>query len=208
MKCSIKIKQIPIFIGIAIALLALSGISVKVRQLMKTQALSNSEIPGNGFYRFSDEEAGYSFEYDPDIITVSAGKDKGEIYNHLSIQFIQIQGYGYQGMVLYVLPNPKSLEPADFLTVDFKGKWKEITPVDISMKSNIGEQIDINGFPAVKTSLSNYLEIESAPFFVYLSYGNKIIGAGPMFGMISSSELAPEAEQVFWNVLYSLILTP
>ncbi|HNC09994.1 MAG TPA: hypothetical protein PLX14_14885 [Anaerolineales bacterium] len=175
---------------------------------MKIQTLPTPEILSNGAYRFSDEEAGYSFEYDPDIITVSVGKDKDETYNHLSIQFNQIQGYGYQGMVLYILPNSQKLPPADFLVTDFKGKWKEITPVDISMKSNIGEQIDINGFPAVKTYLSNYLEIESAPFFVYLSYGNKIIGAGPMFGMISSSELAPEAEQVFWNVLYSLILTP
>jgi hypothetical protein len=166
------------------------------------------EILETGQYRFADDKAGYSFTYQPESLSITIGKDKGEKYNHLSIQFTQIQGRGYQGMILYVLPNPKKLPTEEFLLSEFTGKWKkQPTPTNLE-KVNLGEYFNIDGFTAIKTSAPTYLEIPNSPYFVYIAYGNKIIGASPIYGLMNASELAPESEAIFEQILQTLTLVP
>src|SRR3990172_12945514 len=101
MKTSKKI----LIAGIIIGVLVLFGIfwaasSTKAQSYKHPKPSPTPEILENGWHRFTDEEAGFSFDYPPGSLSISIGKDKGEKYNHLTAQFSSIDGYGYQGMVL------------------------------------------------------------------------------------------------------------
>ncbi|MBI5842602.1 MAG: hypothetical protein HZB19_21135 [Chloroflexi bacterium] len=209
MKTPIKSTILGILIIIIFLLGSVWGISsIKALPSQQPKPSPTPEILENGQYRYTDAQAGYSFTYAPGTLSITASKDKGEKYDHLSIQFKEIKGYGYQGMVLYVLPNPKKLTTEDFLLTEFTGKWKKQSPPTNLTKSDLGERFDIGGYTAIKTSLPNYLEIESAPYFVYVAYGNEIIGTGPLYGLMNATELAPETEKVFLEVLQTLTFLP
>ncbi|NWG05179.1 MAG: hypothetical protein HXY35_00695 [Chloroflexi bacterium] len=206
-----KSKHI-ILIGVIIILFAIAGTwsitTTNAEAYKHPKPSPTPEILETGQYRFADDKAGYSFTYYPESLSITIGKDKGEKFNHLSIQFTQIQGAGYQGMVLYVLPNPKNLSTEEFLLSEFTGKWKkQPTPTSLD-KSNLGKYFNIDEFTAIKTSAPTFLEIPNAPYFVYIAYGNKIIGTGPIYGLMNASKLTPESEAIFEQVLQTLNLVP
>ncbi len=166
------------------------------------------EILKNGLYRFTDAKGGYYFDYPSDALHISVGKNKGEIYDHLTIQFSSVHGYGYQGMMLYVIPNPKKLSLEEFLLHEFKGTWtKQAPPINIQ-KEELGEFLNLNGHTAIKTTLQNYIEIETSPFFIYIHNGDKIIATGPMYGILNGSKVTPASLQLFNQILNTLSFIP
>ncbi|MBL8089149.1 MAG: hypothetical protein KF758_07715 [Anaerolineales bacterium] len=165
------------------------------------------EILENGQYRFADDEVGYSFTYAPQTLSISVGNDRGEQYNHLSVQFAQIDGYGYQGMILYVLPNPNQLSLNEFLLKEFTGRWTKKTPQPNISESDLGEYFTVDGQPAIKTSIPFYIET-GGPFSVFIQNGDTIISMGPMYGLMKASELAPETVVVFERILKTMSFTP
>jgi len=142
----------------------------------------------------------YSFDYPAGSLSISPSKNQGEKYNTLLIQFVEIEGKGYQGMILYVMPNPKKLSIDDFLLKEFGGKWSKKTPRPGLSTVDLGEHFTINGNPAIKTTLSDYIET-GGPFSVFIQNGHRIISAGPMYGVMKSSEVAPETIELFMRIL-------
>jgi len=196
------------FLGIALLILMLSLYSVGASTISHPKPSPTPDVLENGWHQFSDPEAGYSFSYPPDSLSISVGKDKGEKYNHLSIAFLAIEGYGYQGMVLYVLPNPKRIPVEDFLLKEFKGKWTKKSPPLSMSSTELGEFFTVGSNTAIKTTFPVYVEIQTAPFFVYIQNNDKIIATGPMYGLMKSTELAPQTEELFMQLLNTFVFDP
>ncbi|OIN91099.1 MAG: hypothetical protein AUJ21_07840 [Anaerolineae bacterium CG1_02_58_13] len=199
--------------GILIAAVSLLGIlwgisATNAQPYQHPKPSPTPEILENGWYRFADAEAGYSFDYPPSSLSISIGKDKGEKYNHLTAQFSSIDGYGYQGMVLYIIPNPKKLSLEEFLLKEFKGKWTKKLPPENLSQTELGDYLNINGYTAIKTTLPTYVELETAPFFVYIEGRDKIIATGPMYGLMNASEIAPGSVELFMQILATFNLIP
>ena len=104
-----KNKAIGLYLGILIFLVAITLLPKENIFPFQPKTSPTPEIPENGWYRFKDAEAQYYFDYPSDALHISVGKNKGEIYDHLTIQFSSLRGYCYKGMILYVIPNPKKL---------------------------------------------------------------------------------------------------
>lgn len=62
----------------------------------------------NGWYLYTDQEAGYSFSYPPDAL-FQTSKEGAFDYKSAYLQFHIPSMNGYQGMMIQVLSNPESL---------------------------------------------------------------------------------------------------
>ena len=112
-----KNKAIGLLLGILIFLVAIILLPKENIFPFQPKTSSTPEILENGWYRFTDAEAGYYFDYPSDALHISVGKNKGEKYDHVFIQFIGVKGRGSQGMVLIIEPNHKKLSVEDFANV-------------------------------------------------------------------------------------------
>jgi len=209
MKASKNILLAGLIVGILFLFVYLFATSTTNEQLDEhPQPLPTPEILENGLNRYTDAEAGYSFDYPPNSLHIQIGKDKGEKYNHLSAQFSLIDGHDYQGMVLVVHPNPKNLSLEEFLRKKYRNRWAEELPPENLSQTELGEYLNINGQKAIKTTIPYYVEVSTAPFFVYIENGNKIIATGPMYGLMRAPGIAPESVELFMQILVTFRFNP
>jgi hypothetical protein len=212
MSKSKKFLSVWLLLGIVAVLGIAWGISsAEASPFSKPKPSPTPKVLENGWHQFTDAEAGYSFSYLPDSLSISIGKDKGEKYNHLSIQFSKVDGYGYQGMVVRVIPNPKKLSVEDFLLTEFTGisnatSKKKSPPKNLS-SAELGEYFTIGGQRAIKTTIPDY-RYESTPYFFYIQNNDNIIATAPLYGLMNASALAPEAEEVFIQILNTFTFNP
>lgn len=195
-----KLLLLGILLGLAMLPVMQSLFSASAQPSQHPKPSPTPELLENGWYRFTDEEAGYSFSYPAGTLSVSPSKNQGEKYNTLLIQFINIEGKGYQGMILYVMSNPKKLSVDEFLLKEFGGKWSKKTPQPNLSAADLGEHFTLNGKSAIKTTLPAYIET-GGPFSVFIQNGDKIISTGPMYGVLGASEVAPESVELFRQIL-------
>ena len=139
MKTSKKILIAGVLIAAVSIIRILWGLSsAEAKAVPQPQLSPTPRILENGWYEYTDKEAGYSFSYPPGSLYITSGKDKGEKYNHLSIQFVGIKGNGYQGMVVYLMANPKKYSTEEFLLQDYVGVWTKKTPPTNMSKAELG----------------------------------------------------------------------
>ena len=188
----------------ALLLGTLSLFPAKASAVPSPKPSATPEVLENGWYRFTDSEAGYSFDYPRSALHISYGKNKGEKYNHLFIQFTEIKGYGSQGMVLFIGPNPKRLSVEEFLTEFYAKKTKKSSLPPLS-RTDLGEFIIVGGRSAIKTDLVTSELPSSFSFHVVFVNDNKAFITGPTYGLMNASEVAPESEELFMQVLNTFI---
>lgn len=203
-----KFLSIGLLLGIVSVLGILWGISsAEAGTIPRPKPSPTPEVLENGWYRFTDSDAGYYFDYPPNVARISYGKDKGEKYNHVYIQFFGIEEYQSQAMIFVIKPNPKKLSTEEFLIEWYSKKTKKTSQPSFS-KEEMGEFFSVDGEPAIRTELIAKEPPTSYSFHVIFVNGDKAFITGPSYGVMSASAVTPEAEELFTQILNTFTFNP
>jgi len=206
MKTSMKILITVIIIAAVSIIGILWGLSsVEAKAVPQPQPSPTPEILENGWYRFTDPEAGYSFDYPPQAVYISYGKDKGEKYNHVFIDFVEMKGS--QSMILVIQPNPKKLSVEEFLTEWYSKKTKKTSQPSFS-KEEMGEFFSVDGEQAIRTELIAQESPSSYSFHVIFVNGDKVFITGLAYSVMKATAVTPEAEELFTQILNTFTFIP
>jgi hypothetical protein len=206
MNANKKVLILATLIGVALLFGGMwKNAAVNASQSYKPKPTFTPEVLANGLYRFTDTEAGYYFDYPPNVVYLSYGKDKGEKYNHVDIDFTKIGGA--QGMILIVKPNPRKLSAEEFLLEWHSEKTKKSSQSSFS-KEEIGKFFSIGGVSAIQTELIAKEPPSSYSFHVIFTQGDKIFITGPAYGVMRASAVTPEAEALFAQILNTFTFIP
>jgi len=200
MKTSKKSLLIILFLGMALLLGITQINSMNAGLPNKPQPSITPHVLENGWYRFTDAEAGYSFDYPPNNARVEYGKNKGEKYNHVFVEFAGGEEYHSQSMIILIEPNPKKLSTEEFLTEWYSKETKQTTQPSFS-KAEMGEFFSVGNKPAIRTKLIVNAAPTSFLYDVIFVDGDKAFITGPAYGLMSASEVTPEAEKLFRQIL-------
>ncbi len=80
MNTSKKSLLTALLLGIALLFGITQNISANASQPYTPQPSPTPEILENGWVRFTDAEAEYSFDYPPELVLLQTSKNKGNIY--------------------------------------------------------------------------------------------------------------------------------
>ena len=152
----------------------------------------------NGWYLYTDKEAGYSLSYPPDV-HLHTSKEGGLDYKTVHIQFA-IPNAGYQGMTINVLDNAQKL-PIENIVQDVYTRMGEEQPTK-NIQSSM-ESIMIGKISAIKSDFQPSI----VEFTIYIPYGNKVLYAAPVTRM-GLTAFDPKAAELFEEILATLTLEP
>jgi hypothetical protein len=144
--------------------------------IMTQKAIVTPTLPPtaeDGWYIFTDSEAGYSFHYPKDS-HLDFGKPVNHIYNLVTLTYHVPGQKGYHGLLLSVEPNKDKLSSIDFassfVTKQF-GQDAKLSPDAIAKSSNF----QVGKYVAVKVTIPQTL----TDFSLFLSCSDKIIMISP-----------------------------
>ncbi len=200
-----KSLLIAVLLGIGLLFGIAQSISANTSQTYQDSPSPIPEVLEKGWHRFTDEEAGYSFDYPPNAVYISYGKNKGETYNHVFIDFVEMGSS--QGMILTIEPNPNRLSTEEFLTAWYATKTNKTSQPFFS-KEEMGKLFSIDGEQAIQTELVTRELHTSYSFHVIFVNGDKAFITGPVYGVTRSSAVAPEAEDLFMQILETFRFNP
>ena len=207
MKTSKKSLLIVLFLGMALLLGIRQINSVNVSLPNKPQPSITPQVLDNGWYRFADIEAGYSLDYPPNYARVEYGKNKGEKYNHVFVEFFGREAYHSQSMIILIEPNPNKLSVEEFLTAWYSKQTKQTSQPSFS-KAEMGEFFSVGTNPAIRTKLIVNAIPTSYLYHVIFVVGDKAFITGPAYGMMSASAVTPEAEKLFSQIFATFTFIP
>jgi len=202
-----KLLLLGILFGVITLLAMQSLFSASAQPFQRPKPSPTPEVLENGWYRFTDSDAGYYFDYPPNVARISYGKDKGEKYNHVYIQFFGIEEYQSQAMIFVIKPNPRKLSTEEFLIEWYSKKTKKASQPSFS-KEEMGEFFSVDGKPAIQTELIAKEPPTSYSFHVIFVNGDKAFIIGPSYGVMSASAVTPEAEELFTQILNTFRFSP
>jgi len=153
----------------------------------------------NGWYLYTDPEAGYSFSYPPDAhLSVSQGVL--DSYSAVGVAFRLPGVHGYQGMVIRVEPNPRRL-PVDRILAQLYTRSAQKPPPD-NLSSQV-EPITVAGLPAVRTSVLP----TNTEFYILLPHGGKVYMIAPVHGPAAAA-VDSKALGLFYRILTTFTVNP
>ena len=152
----------------------------------------------NGWYQYSDLEAGYSFSCPPET-RVKIGQSR---FGNRSaqLQFRLPGGGSYQGMVIRVEANPQDLPIEQMLAQLYERSAQEIAPEALLRQVEV---ITVAGLPAIKTTILP----TNTEFSILFLYNNRVYTLAPVHGP-AAGEMNPEALELFNQIVETLTITP
>lgn len=155
------------------------------------------ELDDNGWVIYRDAEAGFSLSYPGDLIGHIAAD-----YMTVDIQFRLAGVGGYQGLSIQKHPNPDGKTVEEIAKTIYEETSQRTPPADFSLISKPG-QVSIAGYPATKMIIPSYV----SEFLIFLECGKFTLIIGPVHD--AAAHLAvPQAIDLFYNILSTLVLTP
>ncbi len=189
-----KSLLIGLLLGAALLFGIIKNNSANASQPYKPQPSPTPEILENGWFRFTDPDAGYSIDY-PSNSSLSVSNDIALEYKHVTIIFPTLNGSDYHTMQIIVYANSERL-PFKRIVEDkvYQGKSPKkgddipLTPIKVS------------GFDAVKMVMS--------PFdpAVFISAKSKIYFISLPYDMLSGNPPTAEAIEVFNQILNTFLV--
>lgn len=152
----------------------------------------------NGWYRYTDPELGYSFNY-PSETRVKIGKSR--FGNHSARLQFKLPGVvGYQGMVIRVEGNPNDLPIEQMLAQLYERSAQELAPEELLSQVEV---ITVAGLPGIKTSILP----TNTEFSILFLYNNRVYTLAPVHGS-SANAVDPKALSLFYEVLETFEVKP
>jgi len=153
----------------------------------------------NGWYLYTDPQAGYSFSYPPDA-HLSVSQSVLDSYRTVGVAFRLPGVHGYQGMVIRVEPNPQRL-PVDRILAQLYTRSAQKPPPD-NLSSQV-ESITVAGLPAVRTSVLP----TNTEFYILLPHGDKVYMIAPVHGPAADT-VDSKALSLFYRILTTFTVNP
>jgi len=151
----------------------------------------------NGWYLYTDPQAGYSFSYPPNA-HLSVSQDVDSPYKTVNIAFELPGTYGYQGLVIRVEDNPQRLPFDGFLAQLYVKRIHKPPPDNLP---SLIEPTIIAGLPAFKTSVLP----DVSEFHIFLLHGTKVYEFAPVHDAAVTT-MDPKALALFHRILATFTL--
>jgi hypothetical protein len=197
----VNVTKINFFIGIGLLLgfVLVLGITWRISSgsLISTHKPKPSptpEILENGWYRFTDSEAGYSISY-PSNAEITVSEDKVLDYDQILIMFPASNGGDYHTLQIIVYANNERLSLEETIEKKiYQGKPPK-KGSDIPL-----ETIEIAGLDATK--------MEMVPFYpaIFISAKNKVYFISLPMNMMTGNLPTPEAVELFYKMVNTFSL--
>lgn len=155
-------------------------------------------VLSNGWYLYTDSEAGYSFSYPPDT-HLHISKEGVLPYKTVSLQFKLPGVHGYQGMVINVRANPTQQSIERIVSQIYEGGMQN-PPNNLSAQI---EQITVSGLSAYKTTIPS----TNAELTIFIPNGDKIYMFAPVHSPAAHT-VDTKALDVFNQVLETFTINP
>ncbi|MBI5822474.1 MAG: hypothetical protein HZB18_00450 [Chloroflexi bacterium] len=198
-----KSLLISLLLGVALLFGITQSISANASQPYQTPPSPTPEVLENGWYRFTDEEAGYSFDYPPEFVLIQTSKNKGNTYKIVYIQFVspEVLQHGYQGMTIFVEPNPESLPVENFIPKYYTKITHKILTTN-SFSPTAEDYLMIDGKQAIKTTLITSGAPSTFLYNIIFVNNDKAFVVGPSFAIMDDPEdISPQTEELFLEIL-------
>lgn len=153
----------------------------------------------NGWYLYTDPQAGYSFSYPPNA-HLSVSQDVDSSYKTVNIAFELPRTYGYQGLVIRVEDNPQKLPIDGFLAQLYVKRMHKPPPDNLP---SLIEPTIVAGLPAFKTSVLP----DVSEFHIFLLHGTKVYEFAPVHDAAVTT-MDPKALALFHRILATFTLNP
>lgn len=161
-------------------------------------AVVTPAVLDNGWYHYVDPDIGYSFSYPPQT-KVKIGQSR--FGNHSAqLQFKLPDLVGYQGMVIKIQANANDLPLDQMLAELYQQSAQEIAPEELLSQVEV---ITVAGQPALKTTILPF----NTEFSILFLHNNRVYIAAPVHGP-STSKVAPEALELFYQILETVKVNP
>lgn len=152
-------------------------------------------IDENGWYIYTDADAGFSFSYPPHLVGhVSAG------YKSVEISFRPGVG-GHEGMSIQKYPNPDGKTVEDVARIVYEETSQRTAPSDFNSISK-PELVEIAGYHATKMIIPSFV----SEFLLFVDNGKFTLIIGPVHDAVLLYS-APEALDLFYKILSTMKLT-
>jgi hypothetical protein len=155
-------------------------------------------VMANGWYLYTDAEAGYSVRYPPDSY-INSGKSAGAAFNSVTIGFRLPGANGYQGMEIIIYSNPSNLPLEEGIVNQiFQDRLQNIS---LDAIKSIMKTSTTAGWPSITMSVY--------PFdaMVLIPIGNKVFFALASPNMEAGNPPDPEAVKLFYKILDTFTIT-
>lgn len=176
-------------IGLVVLFILHNALSTQARPIPRPQPSPTPEILENGWYRFTDFEAGYTVSYPPDAY-LDTTQEAGLEYKQVRIRFPASVGDSNQSMLITVFSNKERLSLQEVVEQKvYRGK-PAVTGNKLSLMP-----LTIAGLEAFK--------IETTPFFpgIFISNKNKIYFISLPMNMMNGEPPTPKSTQLFYKIL-------
>ena len=165
----------------------------------ETPTPTASPTPGideNGWYIYSDADAGFSFSYPPDLVGhVSAG------YKSVEISFRLLGVGGHEGMSIQKYPNPDEKTVEEIARIIYEETSQRTAPSDFNSITK-PELVEIAGYRATKMIIPSFI----SEFLLFIDNGKFTLIIGPVHDAVLLYS-APKALDLFYKILSTLKLT-
>jgi len=151
----------------------------------------------NGWYLYTDKEAGYSFSYPPEA-HFHTSKEGGLDYKTAHIQFDIPDADGYQGMMIEILSNPEKL-PIESVAQKIYTTDLQSPSIDDVKKNS--EQIKVAGMFAYQFTFKPFMY----ELTILLPNEDKVYFIVPVHDNLDTA-VDPKALELFFKILETFTL--
>ena len=162
-------------------------------------------VMANGWYLYTDAEAGYSVSYPPESY-LNSGKRAGAEYRSVTIGFHLPGVLGYQAMQIIVYPNPDNLPLEDVI---YKQIFQNNFPkISLEYLKSMMKATITAGLPSMTITIPP-LTIGIPPYqsIVLIPIENKVFFAAPSPNMEAGNPPDPEAVKLFYKIMETFTIT-
>jgi hypothetical protein len=188
MKSARKLVIAATIVGLVLLVGAIIGaFTAQANAVSKPQPSPTPEVLGNGWYRYTDREAGYSISY-PSVASLTVSDDVAFSFNHIYIAFPPSSAE-YQGMQIIVYSNSERLSPDRFVQQHFlQDRLPQQAGADVT-------HVQIAGLEAAKIQMDRWRPA------VVIAARNRVYVLSLATNMISGNPPAQAAIEMFYTII-------